>query len=399
MRVGFDPEIWIDKRDLRPDVDFDKEIHDQLDAAVFVLVASPTYITSDYCRKERDAFCKITSTKHAAKFRKGDLVNANFIFKVVSLADEGQAHRGILPGLNLSDVLFCENSRGFWSRLSIGTQKFNDAIERLAYEVATLLTSMRGKCPAVFLWPPHPDSASGLREPRQKLANELTDASFRVLPESALDHKVEFRQAKLPVILLGSEIDEETRELALLAGSRNQPWVVWRATSGPPIGEDLLKGAEVLDANSMLSEEVLAILRRTEAPPADTKRVYVIYNQEDVHNATLVVRAIPRDFEVGEPGEFSTHKRNLGNSDGVVIVWGKAKQDWYAPNFDDMSRLARRARSQGVCFFDPREDKYEEIRKLKGFSDLHLIEQFNGFDPARLEPFLAPLRGPTGGTS
>ena len=166
------------------------------------------------------------------------------------------------------------------------------------------------------------------------------------------------------------------------------------------MGDDLLKGAEVLDANSRLSEEVLAILRRAEAPLADKKRVYVIYNREDPeeeHNATLVVRAIPREFKVEEPGKFSTHKRKLRNSDGVVIVWGRAKRDWYNPNFGDMTRFAKGARSQGVCLFDPREDKSAAIRDLSGFPNLHLIEQFDGFDPAKLGPFLAPLRQPAGG--
>jgi len=398
-RLGLDPKIWIDKRDLRPDVDFDKEIHDQLDAAVLILVASPTYVTSDYCRKERNAFLKITSTKHATRFRKRELANANFIFKVVSLTDDGQAHRRILPDLNLSDVLFCEKTLGFYRRLAIATRDFNDAVEELSYKVSSLLTSMRGKCPAVFLWPSHPESASGLSEPRERLANELSDASFRVLPELALDPEAELRQAKLPVFLVGSELDEETRELALMAARRAQPWVVWRASGGAPMSEDLLKGAEVLDANSRLSEEVLAILRRPERPPAEKKRVYVVYNREDpeeAHNATFVVRTIAREFDVDEPGAFSTHKGKLGKSDGVLIVWGTAKPDWYAPNFDDMCRLARRARSQGVCFFNPRDDKNGEIRKLRGFSDLYLIEQFNGFDPAKLDPFLAPLRGPTG---
>lgn len=107
LRLGFSPNIWMDKRDLDPNVNFDNEIHDQLDSAVLILVASPTYIASDYCEKERKAFLKVTGTKHKARFRQNDLANANFIFKVVSLRDEAESHRGILPGLKLSDVEFC----------------------------------------------------------------------------------------------------------------------------------------------------------------------------------------------------------------------------------------------------------------------------------------------------
>jgi hypothetical protein len=52
-RLGLEPRAWFGKRDLSPDADFDKEIHDQLDAAILILVTSPTYIRSDYCCKER----------------------------------------------------------------------------------------------------------------------------------------------------------------------------------------------------------------------------------------------------------------------------------------------------------------------------------------------------------
>ncbi len=73
-------------------------------------------------------------------------------------------------------------------------------------------------------------------------------------------------------------------------------------------------------------------------------------------------------------------------------MWGKAKPDWYASNFSDMSLLARRAVSQGICFFDPRESKRDRLEKLKKLPGLDLIEEFDDFDPSRLDPFMAALR-------
>jgi|ERR1039457_630470 hypothetical protein len=69
LRLGFSPNIWMDKRDLDPNVNFDNEIHDQLDSAVLILVASPTYIASDYCEKERKAFFNLRS--QAPSIRQG----------------------------------------------------------------------------------------------------------------------------------------------------------------------------------------------------------------------------------------------------------------------------------------------------------------------------------------
>jgi hypothetical protein len=60
---------------------------------------------------------------------------------VVSLTDDGQTHRRILPDLNVSDVLFCENSQGFSRRLSTDTNEFRDAIEQLAHKVASVIAS------------------------------------------------------------------------------------------------------------------------------------------------------------------------------------------------------------------------------------------------------------------
>ena len=384
-RLGLAPTVFFDKRVLRPDLDFDAEIHDQLDAAALILVASPTYLTSRYCRKERDYFLKKTATKHTERFRKDDLANANFIFKVISLADNALSHRDILPGLKLSDIPFCENKRGYWRSFSIDAKEFADAIDELGYHVAELLASMRAKCPPVFLWPDSP-----------KLANELTDASYRVLPESTVKLDEDLETAKLAVFLLGSEVDDDTGKFLQSAAIRGQQRVIWRRPGAATIPQEWLEGADLLDPNCQLSDEVLAILRRPEAPAAEGKRVYVIYNPKDAEekeNAAYVMRVIQREFEVDQPGEFSAHRRKLGACDGVVLVWGKADRDWYVLNFDDMSKTASRARSQGICFFDPPEPKSDTLNKLRAFPELHLIEQFGGFDPKKLDPFLAPLRG------
>jgi TIR domain len=384
-RLGSAPSVFFDKRQLRPDLDFDKEIHDQLDTAALILVASPSYGTSWYCRKEREYFLKKTAAKHAERFRMEDLANANFIFKVISLEDDELSHRNILPDLRLSDIPFCEGGGGYSRTFSIDENEFAKAIDELGYKVAKLLKSMRGKCPTVFLWPDAP-----------KLANELTDASYRVLPEAALNPEGEMEAAKLAVFLLGSEVDDETGKLLQSAAIHGQQRVIWRGSGAATLADDLLQGAELLDANCQLFDEVLAMLRRPEAQAANGKRVYVIYNPKDAEekeNAAYVIRTIRREFEVDEPREFSAHRRKLGACDGVVLVWGKSDRDWYVHNFDDMSNAATRARSQGICFFDPREPKSDTLNKLRGFSELYLIEQFGAFDPQKLDPFLQPLRG------
>ncbi len=82
-------------------------------------------------------------------------------------------------------------------------------------------------------------------------------------------------------------------------------WVVWHETAKPPLQKELLENAEVLDGNTRLAEEVLAILRRQETPSVTGKRVYVIDNREEpeeIENATCVVGIIGSEFQVVDPG-------------------------------------------------------------------------------------------------
>ena len=57
QRLGLKPSIWIDSDELRRSRDFSKEIPDSVkSSAVFLLLASPTYIRSRYCVDEE---CRI----------------------------------------------------------------------------------------------------------------------------------------------------------------------------------------------------------------------------------------------------------------------------------------------------------------------------------------------------
>ena len=67
QRLGFKPTIWIDEDDLRRWRDFSREIPDAVQAsAVFVFLASPTYIRSRYCVEERVPGVRRASCRAAA---------------------------------------------------------------------------------------------------------------------------------------------------------------------------------------------------------------------------------------------------------------------------------------------------------------------------------------------
>jgi hypothetical protein len=90
----------------------------------------------------------------------------------------------------------------------------------------------------------------------------------------------------------------------------------------------------------------------------------------------------------------------LTQSEGVLLLWGGAGEEWCAEEFDRMVRLASHSKSRGLCLFDPRESKIalaEQIRKTQ--SAIHVAEQFGAFDPARLEPFFSPIRRAEAGSA
>ncbi|HTU48584.1 MAG TPA: toll/interleukin-1 receptor domain-containing protein [Bryobacteraceae bacterium] len=411
QRVGFPVSVWMDRRNLQSYVDFDSEIHNQLDAAILILIMSPSYTNSHYCKRERDSFLELVGNKHKPKFCTGDLANSQFIFKVVSLSDADASHRRILQQYHLSDEVFFDNEGENSRRLMPDSPRFGDALYKLERQVASLLRKMRAQCFGVFIWPPAPSALSGLKETHSKLCAELADASYRVLPESADDPKNQLEGAELSVFMLGPDYDKDSEILVNHASTLDKAWVIWRSAAAQVSAderqkrllENLLdqkqKQKVFLDEKCSLKDEVLALLKRAPSPEPwaiRQKRVYVIYNKDDPDdraNAAYVLRTVRSEFEVAVPADFSQHRQNLTLSDGVLLVWGTAKREWYTLNLEDMSRVVKRGRAEGICLFDPRDAKESDLSTLRNFADLHVIEQFERYDPARLQPFLNSLRG------
>jgi hypothetical protein len=416
QRLGPTVSIWMDKRDLTHDVDFDREIHDQLDSAIVIAIASPNYSRSRYCKKERSYYEEVIQTKHQAMYQKGALVNSQFRFKAVILTDEEASHREYWK--EISDANFYQGNGDQSRPLSIASAAFEEALYVLEIEVCRLLRKMRNQCLPVFLWPPAL-SETDVDKKRLELANELTEGLYRVLPERETDYLTEQSEAKLSVFLLGSAFDQEVELLIDAAIRQGKTWAAWESAATKnttdPRQIALLekvrasKARGLFDQNCSLKEEVLELLkpsaRLTPQPETgDTrKQIFLLYDQnleDEKTTASYVSYALQEEFEVSEScGTYSDDKRNLVSADGVLLLWGVAERSRYANYFSSMKDLARRARSKGICLFDPRHNKVQDLPFIRGLKDLHVIEQFDGFDPAKLEPFLTRLRTQAGAAS
>jgi TIR domain len=408
QRLGREADFWIDTDDLRKSRDFTKEIPDSVRAsAVFLLLASPSYIRSEYCvLKEAKAFGETIATRRA-RFSEVEFANEKFVLRCPILPVEDNEHWRLFPGA--SDIPFCNQAAAF----SVGTPDFDSALLRLAGELKTLLERMRNHSTPVFLYPVRP--GADLSESYRSLADELSAQSYRLLPDVLVDLENELDQAELAVFLLGESYDETARSLADAVARRGKPWVVWSSPAAELSSEpdqmgfsrylEQLASAQKTWLNAAvtipkLKEEVLALLRPNAlSVPVVPGRptVYLIYNWRDMSekgNASDISFRYRSEFQFAHPNDPSRHKLLLTSSDGVLLIWGNEDEAWCSQEFEEMVRTATRARAKGLCLLDPKEAKAGVLTQIRAqnTADIYIAEQFGGFDVTRMESFFNVIR-------
>jgi hypothetical protein len=273
---------------------------------------------------------------------------------------------------------------------------------------------MRNRSTPVLVYPHTP--ATELHEAHAVLARELNAQSYRILPEDEFDPEPHVRGCELGVLLLGAQYEETTRRLAEALHDLGKPYVVWPSPALEKSGtleqrgffQHLLhldSGRKTLLSPAItpekLKQEVFAILNpaATIPPAADGKpRVYLVYDSREnseKNNAGQIAYHYRQEFQFEYSDNPRQHNLCLTHSEGVLVVWGDAGEEWCANEFDQMVRLSSQARSRGICLFDPKESKIaiaDKIRTADSGAPIHVSQQFGSFDPARLEPFFGPIR-------
>lgn len=190
-----DASIWMDHRELKSNVPLTQSIMDALgQTATFVVVVSTRYLSSEWCRREREGFLRLMRARTGAGFR-------IFAVEMDDLKNE------TLPG-ELKDLLF----RPFWVKewdspvaRTLGLpvpnpqeQDYYTRLSRLSYELADELKRLNASADA----PPHDlapacvashtDKATiylaevtdDLDDRREEVKDYLHQAGHSVLPES-----------------------------------------------------------------------------------------------------------------------------------------------------------------------------------------------------------------------
>jgi len=406
QRLGVPAEVWIDDDSLRASRDFSGEIPDGVrSSAVFLLLASPTYIRSRYCVEEESRTFAATLPERLARFSAEGFARERFAFRCPIVPTDNNEHWSLFPGL--TDIAFCDDSDTF----AIGSAPFETSFRRLVGEIVGLLSRMRNHSTSVFLYPSMP--SEDIAPAHAALAAELSAHSYRVLPDRQVNLAGQLRDASMAVFLLGAKYDEAADNLVDIASTGETPWVAWCAPSveehaGPEQAGFSLH-VEQLDSPrktwlqagitaAKLKEEVLALLRPDQRalPEAQGKpRVYLVYNardRADVKNAGLIMHHFRKEVHFDYPDDPAQHTVRLTRSDGVLLIWGSAEEEWCSREFSEMVQTSRRAGTQGLCVFDPQEAKRATVRAIRdGFRDVFVGEQYGRFDPAHLLPFFTPI--------
>lgn len=402
-KLGDLADVWLDESDLQATRDFRREIPDSVTrAAVFLFLPSPAYLRSQYCIEvECRAFAETVASKRA-RFLGPDFVNEQFAMRCPIEAVDNDEHQQLFPGLD--DIWFCEAS-GIYP---IGKPKFERSFSELIQKLVPLLKRMRNHCTPVFVYPLNPES--DLKEARKSLADELSDMSYRILPDRYVNLPDQLRESSLAVFLQGENWDKGVKELAEIASQGGKTWVVWCSPSGrttrvPEQMAVLYSLEKEFDStnktylNGSISDlklEVRNLLNpdpRTIARASGKRQIYLVYKQADLAerlNAGRIATSFDKEFHFDHPDDTSLHTLRLTGSAGVLLLWGNAEEDWCARQFE---AVARNARAKGLCVFDPKETKSEVLEQIRArASDVYIAEQFGKFERSRLEQFFNSVR-------
>jgi hypothetical protein len=386
-------EVWRDIRRLAGNELFDTQIEQQLNrSAIFVTVLSQHYLSSEYCKKEFQAF----GQRHLAR---GDL-HVDHLSRIVKVyrraIDRADLRRFVdLPAL-IPDVdrtvgyeLFYKDDNGIDRDVLLDPAKaglYWQRADDIAYAIKRMLDADPAAAAGAATQPATPmvvylaRTASDMKERRELLQRELEDRGCRVLPEQELPEDAEgyaaavqadLQRAHVSVHLIGARYgstpDGATRsgvvlqaELALAQQDAAVRSIFW---SPPEIAAaditddrqrefvDHLEHADfeherVEFVRSSIEQLKSLVIDSLRTPPgaaagpggaADAaKTVYLVCDVIDRADAKPLQAALSNlGFVVTRPSLEGTveelleeNKANLIGCDVVVVVWGGTREAW-----------------------------------------------------------------------
>jgi hypothetical protein len=444
--LGGEPEIWMDQALLPNEIVSESLQTLAAQSQTLVLVMSPGYLRSRWCQMELATFLET----HAAT------KNKESVFIVETLpTDREQWHPRLrnLSQIPFWEKRFVDKvpSRYGYPIPNPRTDRpFYERVNELAHFVALRLKEVSTATPAQgdrpIVWVAEPPLEDGdLILHRESLARSLRQAGAEVLPggvgcyprESATAYRdavgADMARARLLVQLFGvtpgRPLAGTAQNIASfqdqLARARDPHLLRWRSseidldTITDPAWRELLRSASASSLED-LKQRVLRALRNEPAGPGGgpARVVAPARPEAALSQLTISVSATPGDARlrdkvadmledldtsvliIPDPSDSlsssayrAEYERVLGDSDGVVIVYGSAPPAWAMSAFQFSKKILAQSRRGiwGALVDGPAPQKLDHgIRARKELMLLDCREK--ALERALLEPFVATLR-------
>ena len=292
------------------------------------------------------------------------------------------------------------------------------------------------------------ETTSDVSAERDRIRRELQQRGFYVLPDRELPRRAQdfesavrdaLARCALSVHLVGStyglvpEGEEERslvrwqEELAAERGASDSSFarIIWMPPGLEPQGRrhqtfveelhtGLGAGAELLQTSvEDLKLRVLEKLKPTRkpAPPTEesngVKHVYLICDNRDVDAVAPVEDYLfNQGFEIinsvlaSEGADVAqAHRENMVNCDAALIYYGSANPMWLSTKIDDLKKARDWGRAEP---FDARAvyvsgPPSPQKQRFRTHEVPLVIQNFEGFQPDSLQPFVSAVRAGSGG--
>lgn len=356
-----------DNEAIRAGEDIPSKLQEDLyNSALLVCVVSPRYLSSEYCRKERDWFAR------SARQRE-DVSRTARVIKIIKRSDAENLHQQLMADSKECDFRDPASTEGRieWP---IDSPEFRRRVTQLAIDIEAHLRQMKAKLPGVYIAPCQHERENGIRE---RLEEQLKRDQFNVFPgveinsdfgDAAIQRELGRPECVLSVHLFGNDYDADAVRHAEIARRLQKPVYVWADID--PADCDGASGQLMATRCGFAEYRQLVTYRdRQAANPAEFvhevreiatrlankgKRtgahLYLICDRarpverdaaESIGafirtvNATLNV-VMPPDSDVGE------HYERLRTSRAVILYRGNTPADWFTGHYADICRQARK---------------------------------------------------------
>jgi hypothetical protein len=445
--LGRQVEIWRDPKLQGNDMLNDALAAKLESAAALIPIVSPLYVNSEWGRKELEAFCR------AAERQGGLCVEEKCrIFKILKTPVPLDQHPAALRSLigyefftvdpdtgrhrEMDELFGPEAARDFWTKLDDVAHDMS----RLLGMLHTSAEEERAAGTIVYL----AEVTADLKPQREAIKRDLQQHGYTVLPNRALPLaaaelasavREDLARSRLSIHMLGrtyglvpeggfASLPEIQHELAVeRARAGGFARLVWIAPALQVLDDRQRKvldrirmdwrieqGADLLETPfEDLKPVISSRLERARAPHPHTAmppkgftspQVYLLHDIRDAAAVTPWADFLFQHAEVVQPifdgdeadvREF--HEENLRTCDGALIFYGAGNEFWLRRKLGELQKSAGYGRTKpwpvvGVCLAPPRTPEKARFRTRNAM----VIDQWEGFSPDRLQPFVAALR-------